>query len=418
MAITEATRSSSSATARPGTRLHAPQVRLVDEAGEALAIAGQPVSQDLISAKVTRVASGVSQVEVVLNNQRHSAEHRPLVPTWRYNGLDPVSFGTRMRVDYRYGNEPWTPMILARVTDISFLFPQAAGAQVTLQGEDLLSLLKTKPAQDTLYSNQQEVDVVRSAVSASGASLSVRATAPTPGFSAPLASVTHQGANTYLQFIESLAERMDYETYVDFDDPSPGSNSSAVSLHFEPARSATLGEPIELAWGRDLLDFKPAFKGWDLLTDAVASGTQPGRRRPFTATVTMANAINDLHRADGGGTPLSASDARQSAFDNENRPDSHTERISVTNLDEERARLQATAVLRRSARQFLTADVTTIGVTGLRPGRHVNLSGFHAPFDGIYYITQTVHTLSAAGYLTVSSLRRPGMLDPSGYPRG
>ena len=152
------------------------------EAGEALAIADQPVSQDIISAKVTRVASGVSQVEVVLNNQRHSAEHRPLVPTWRYNGLDPVSFGTRMRVDYRYGNEPWTPMILARVTDIAFLFPQAAGAQVTLQGEDLLSLLKAKPAQDTLYSNQHEVDIVRSAVSTSGASLSVRATAPTPAF--------------------------------------------------------------------------------------------------------------------------------------------------------------------------------------------------------------------------------------------
>ena len=168
--------------------------------------------------------------------------------------------------------------------------------------------------------------------------------------------------------------------------------------------------------GRDLLDFKPAFKGWDLLTDAVASGTQPGRRRPFTATVTMADAINDLHSADGGGTPLSASDARQSAFDNENRPDSHTERLSVTNLDEERARLQATAVLRRSARQFLTADVTTIGVTGLRPGRHVNLSGFHAPFDGIYYITQTVHTLSGAGYLTVSSLRRPRHAGPERLP--
>lgn len=416
MATTEATRSSST-TAHPGTRLHAPQVRLVDESGQALAIGGQPVSQDIISAKVTRVASGVSQVEVVLNNQRHSAQHRPLVPTWRYNGLDPVSFGTRLRVDWRYGNEPWTPMILARVTDIAFLFPQAAGAQVTLQGEDLLSLLKTKPAQDTLYSNQQEVDIVRAAVGASGASLAVRATAPTPGFSAPLASVTHQGANTYLQFIESLAERMDYEIHVDFDDPSPGSSSGAVSLHFEPARSATLGDPVELASGRDLLDFKPAFKGWDLLTDAVASGTQPGRRRPFTATVTMADAINDLHSVEGGGTLLSATAARRSAFSNENRPDSHTERLSVTNLDEGRARLQAAAVLRRSARQFLTADVTTIGVTGLRPGRHVKLSGFHAPFDGIYYITQTVHTLSAAGYLTVSSLRRPGMLDPRGYPR-
>ena len=414
MAIVE-TRSSN----RPGTQLFAPQVRLVDANGDALAIAGQPVSQDIVSTRVTRVASGVSQVEIVLNNQRHNAQHRPIVPTWRYNGLDAVSFGTRMRVDMRYGNAPWTPMMLARITDLAFLFPQATGAQLTLQGEDLLSLLKTKPPHDQLYSNRQEVDIVRDVVSACGASLSVVATAPTPAFAAPLASVTHQGALTYLQFIESLAERMDYEVFVEFDDPSPGSRSSAVSLHFEPARSAELGAPIELAWGRDLLDFKPAFKGWDLLTDAVASGTAPGRRRAFSATVTMADAINDLHAAAGGATPLSAARARATAFNNENRPDAHTERIAASNLDEERARLQAKAVLRRSARQFLSADITTIGVSGLRPGLHVKLSGLHAPFDGIYYITQTVHTLSAsAGYLTVSSLRRPGMLDPHDYPRG
>ncbi len=402
---------------RPGTRLFAPQVRLLDGSGSPLAIDGRPVSPDIVSAKVTQVASGVSQVEVVLNNQRHDAAHRPLAPTWRYNGLQGVSFGTRMRVEFRYGDGAWVPMILARVTDVAFLFPQATGAQVTLQGEDLLSLLKTKPAQDTMYIDFQETDIVGSAVGDSRAGLPVVATAPTPAFSAPLADVTHQGANTYLQFIESLAERMDYETYVDFDDPGSG-GTGAVSLHFEPARSATLGEPIELRWGRDLLDFKPTFKVWDLLTNAVASGTQPGRRRPFTAEVTMASAINDLHAAAGGATPLPASTARERAFGDENRPETHTERLSVTGIDEERARLQACAVLRRSARQFLTADITTIGVPGLGPRRHVNITGFGAPFDGIYYVTQTVHNLSAAGYITVSSLRRPGMLDPNAYPGG
>ena len=66
------------------------------------------------------------------------------------------------------------------------------------------------------------------------------------------------------------------------------------------------------------------------------------------------------------------------------------------------------------------ADVTTIGFTGLRPGIHVNLSGLYAPFDGVYYVTTAVHTLSAEGkgFTTKCSLRRPGMLDPSAYPGG
>lgn len=406
------------AASRPGTQFFAPQVRLVNESGEAIRIGNQPVSQDIVSAKVTLVNSGVSQVEVVLNNQRHSDEHRPLAPGWRYNGLDPISFGARVRVDFRYGNEAWTPMILSRITDLAFLFPQAAGSQITLQGEDLLSLLKTKPPNDAIYFEMQELDIVELALSDSGSGLTLASPRSDSPFGAVLPDTTHQGAQTYLQFIDAMAERMDYEVFVDFDATSPGGSAPPVHVHFEPARSATLNQVVELAWGRDLLDFKPAFKGWELLTDAVASGTPPGRRGTFSAAVTMADAINDLHAAPDGATPLSAAEARSQAFRNENRPDTHTERIAVSNLDEERARLQATAVLRRSARQFLTADVTTLGFTKLRPGLHVNLTGLYAPFDGIYYVTQTVHTLSAAGYLTVSSLRRPGMLDPSDYPSG
>lgn len=404
----------STRTERPGTRYHAPQARLVDEQGQAIKLAGQGVSQDIVSAKVTRVASGVSQVDVVLNNQRHDSEHRPLVPSWRYNGLERISFGTRMRVDFRYGDEPWTPMILARITDVNFLFPQATGAQLTLQGEDLLSLLKIKPDKDVDHKDVQEADIVQKVVEAAKIRLPVRATAPTPPFSSPLALLTHQTKMTYLQFIESMAERMDYEVYVDFD--TPGEKASKVSLHFEPARSGIRGEPVVLKWGRDLIDFKPAFKVWDLLTEAVASGTKPGKRARYTQTVKMADAImNDLHTGSDGRKPLSAASARETAFNEENKPESHSEPLSETNLDEDRAKLHATAVLRRSARQFLTADITTLGRPDLRPGVHVELGGFREPFDGVYYVTQTVHTLSTAGYLTVSSLRRPGMLDPRGY---
>src|SRR4051812_19515965 len=120
---------------RPGTAFHAPQVRLVTEAGAPVMLGGKPVSSDIVSAKVTLPASGVGQVEIVLNNQRHDQANRPIVPTWRYNGLQAVGFGKRLRIDMRYGAEGWTPMILARVTDMTFTFPQAGAALVTLKGD-------------------------------------------------------------------------------------------------------------------------------------------------------------------------------------------------------------------------------------------------------------------------------------------
>ena len=98
------------------------------------------------------------------------------------------------------------------------------------------------------------------------------------------------------------------------------------------------------------------------------------------------------------------------------RIENNVTKVNTAAIDEERARMQGIAVLRKSAREFLTAEITTIGYPALRPGTHINLTGYYAPFDGIYYVTQAVHALSASGYTTRLTVRRPGMLDPAGYP--
>lgn len=408
---------------RPGTAFHAPQARLVTEAGAPITIDGLPIAPDIVSVKVTLLNSGVGQLELVLNNQRHDLSNRPMLPWWRYNGLAEVGFGARIRVDMRYGAEGWTPMILARITDMTFAFPQAAGAQVTLKGDDLASLLRVNPSGPMIYMEDQEIDVVEATLSESGSGLRLAADRPDSPFSTTI-DVTREQSSTYLKFIETFAERMDCEVFVAFDDPGPGraapnpteSDPRRVSFHFVPSRSAVLDEMVPLRWGRDIMDFNPKFVVWDLLTSVTARGSVPRGRGTYEARATLPDAINDLHASPGGETPISAAAARAAAFAGENRPEENDLAISEPNLDVERAALKALAKLRASVRTFLTADITTIGFTRLRPGIHVDLSGFYAPFDGVYYVTKTVHTLNASGYLTVSSLRRPGMLDSAGYP--
>jgi hypothetical protein len=192
-----------------------------------------------------------------------------------------------------------------------------------------------------------------------------------------------------------------------------------VSLHFEPCRSAGTATPLGLLWGRDIVEFKPAFKVWDVLTAATATGSVPSGRGGFSVNVPMADAINDLRTGADGVAPQSASTVRARAFSAEGRtPEANVGTVTATNIDQERARMAAKAALRKSARQFLTAEITTLGASPLKPGSHVDLSGLHAPFNGVYYVTKTVHSLSAAGYSTKADLQRPGMLDPSGYPGG
>lgn len=428
----------------PGAKFFAPQARLVTQDGQPLLVGNQSIDQDLMSVTVTQPCTGVGQVEITLNNQRFGSPN-PRTPPWKYNGLKQaeLAFGTRLRVDLRYGQDPWTPMMLVRVTNAGFAFPSAAGATVTVTGEDMLSLLRTKPTKPVKHRKVKEFKIVEDELKASGSGLTVFLPAPSDLFSSPLAELTHEPSQSYLQFIQSLAERMDYEVYVGFDkpgDPFTGEAASKtgaksvinadVKLHFSPARSAVLGNPIPLAWGLDIVEFKPTFKIWDILTEAKVTGGLPrarGRCDP-PEPIKMDDAIKgDLHPAPGQSAPISAIEARKRALETEAGSaktrvgpeiEANVATVEVKNLDTERATRQGIAALRKSAREFLTAEITTIGYARLRPGIHVNLTGFYAPFDGIYYITQAVHTLSSAGYTTKISVRRPGMLDPSGYPGG
>lgn len=407
-----------SAPALPGRRFYAPQARIVSEDGSPILVSGRPITADLVSARVTQTHHGISQVSLTLNNQRHEEhnEHRPLVPSWKYNGLSAIEFGQTVRVQYRYGSdeEDWHPMILARINDVGFSFPSSGGARLTLQGEDQVSLLKKKPPESKTYNDKQELEIVRDAVSRSGSGLTL---APPPSpvtFQESLRTVTHQNSVTFQQFIESLAERLDYEAFVDFDDPTD--KNSAVRYHFRPSRSTDLRGVIDLTWNRDLVDFTPKFKVWEVYTRATASGRNPRRRARAVESVEASDLTMDLHPAPGGAAPISALQARDRYFPGESNKNELN--IAVTNLDAARARQAAVAGLRKQARQFLTAEATTIGFTRLRPGIHVNIKGMYAPFDGIYYVTQAVHTLDSGGYITRCSLRRPGMLDSSDYPGG
>ncbi len=403
-------------------KFYAPQVRLVDQqTGESIG-GDSPADADLISAKVVQLNSGISTVSLTINNQRHD-NARPVYPPWKYNDLDRLRFGQRIRVDFRYGVENWVPMILARVTDMSFSFPQSGGSKITVQGEDLLSLLKRKDARDKRYRNQQELDIVRSVLERSHMGLPMgAAVVPALTFDDTLGTVMHQKRQTYLKFLEDIADRLDYEVFVDFDEPR--TTSSAVKFHFEGSRSLALGKVIDLTWGENLTQFNPKFKVWEQITAANASGRHPRNRRRVSVTAGVEAIAPDLHAEQGKPAPLNAIDARRRFFEDESRSGAgdaeaaggdNPEAVDVTNLDEGRARAKATAVVRTRAREFLTVEGGTIGFPSLRPGLHVNIREMRAPFDGLYYVTKATHSLDQSGYKTSFSLRRPGMLPPENY---
>ncbi|MEO8550438.1 MAG: hypothetical protein ABI678_10705 [Kofleriaceae bacterium] len=452
------------------TQFFAPRARLVDVASNQV-IGGDQWNDtnvlSLVSARVTLVNTGVAQLTVVLDNTIFDAQGLPKQPPWLYNALDRIRFGQKVRLDLTYGDGPWTKMIVAQINDMQFGFAGAGPAQVTLTGEDLLSRLKAKPTADKAYARgTTEEQMVDDVVSRSqntdtpfaGSSVT-NATRDGDGYLAnegsaiewptiteDLAAVTHQKAQTYLQFLQSLADRMDFEIFVDFkrnylplDEPGtaptqaqPDSvQDSDVMLHFEPARSLLAGGApsfyVPLFWGPakdantpppNLLSFTPKLKVWDLVTSAHVRGRNPTSvtRIQHEVEGDAASAAISEDLGSTSDTPLvDAITLRGQLLDGISVPIDAPLEIDATNLGEERAKLLAVAKLREKARELISVEATTLGFPSLRAGMHVDVQGLHAPFDGLYYVLKAIHTFDSGGYKTQLTLRRPGMQDPTDY---
>lgn len=461
------------------TARYAPQVRLVDLAtGKVVgATKGQgnevAIAPDVVSCRVTLTCHGVGQVQIVLNNQRF-VDGKPVWPPWKYNdisasnspstraeqGLANLAFGRLIRVDFRYGAGTWMKMIVAQVNDMQFSFPASGGAQLTITGEDPLCRMKVKPTQDTNHERKQEEDIVGVCVNAAytgEATAKPSYTADTEdrgaqGRTEPMRTLRHNKGQTYFQFVSEMAERLDYELYMDFLDvrAQPGTGADVgggpislqneLALKFRLARSqkAVAGEKrdgvdpaddaaapaqihYELRWARDLLEFTPKFKVFEIPTSAEAIGTNHGRRARSRQQLTAAE-LGPLMNTElpaspnySGVTMTNALDARAAYFDKLGSGAESNESSSGSNLDASRLKIQAKARFLKKVREFMTAETQVVGLPRLRPGQFVDIQGLRPPFDGYYYVTKTVHALDGSGYKTQLSLRRPGMMPPDRY---
>jgi hypothetical protein len=468
-------------TAPVSTALYAPQVRLVDlatgkvvGATRASASATAAVVPDVVSTKVTLTHTGIGQVQITLNNQRFVDGKTPS-PPWKYNafrkpsersqevrdGLGDIGFGQLLRVDFRYGSGTWIKMIVAQVNDLQYSFPAAGGSQVQVIGEDILCRLKVKPREDVNHRDKQEEQIVQAVIEAVFAASADRPglalignAAEQEGRAEPLRSVRHGKTTTYFQFLSEIAERLDYELFVEFKDvrvaagqgravqvaPGPITLASELDIHFERARSqfvpqgtrqsgldpgAEDGQLVDvhyvLRWGQGLIEFSPRFKVWDTPTAAEAFGTNHGGRARSSQRLSPAE-LSALMAAElpvspsyGSVTMRDAVTARADYFGDTGAGGESNESSSGSNLDGPRLKLKAGASFLKKVREFMTADGQTIGLPRLRPGHYLDIVGLRPPFDGYYYVTRTVHSFDSSGYRTQFSVRRPGMQPPEHY---
>src|SRR5262249_35439729 len=162
--------------------------------------------------------------------QAYDAAGLPTTPPWLYNHFDLLRFGQLVRLDMTYsdGDGPWTKMILAQINDLQFSFAHT-GAQVTVIAEDLVCRLKRRARQDrTCPAGTTEEPIVRDGLARAGKELPFTGVEPIerlepngwvrnespripwPVLTETLPSVKHQKSQTFLDFLNALAARLDF----------------------------------------------------------------------------------------------------------------------------------------------------------------------------------------------------------------
>lgn len=446
---------------RPGSAYFAPAVRLaklsarLQPSGEAGELLPPDVHADVIRAEVTLSNTGLATYAVTLNNAWLSTardragddptggaagpidsretldpQRRPFWPRFKYDDFGVLRFGDRLRVDFRYwpdraasaapvtaDPQRWVPMVAGPITDMRFTFAAGQGAQVVISGEDDLNTLKDRSERRIELDRLSETSMVRRVLQRASYPITSPAepTVAHPSFATDDGNGLNdavQKGQSYLEFIQKLAERLDYEICLEFS--TLDRTDGPVVLRFEPYRGRA--NPLEaqdvvfrLDREQSIIEFAPTLKVVDQYTAAEVRGRH---RDPHTPREVRGVALGAIVRDELHVDPAIDGTLTPGPLVREHFLPGRQNRAgppNVSNLDDTRATTYAEALLRKKARELLTIDATAIGLPRLRPGRHVEIRGFRPPFNGFYYVTRTVHTFGADGLRTRFSASRPGL---------
>lgn len=455
---------SGSVPARPGQTYFVPGVRvsrlspMPHPGRDTEAVEIVELRQDIMQVTVTRPCTGAAQYCIVLNNWFDSlprdrakgvgprealdSSKEPVWPRFKYNDFKVLDFGMRIRIDMRYFPDPettlsttdqqaqrWVPMISGPISDMKFTFTDREGARLVVCGEDDLCLLKNKNPKKCDYWARPEKEIVDDVLRRAKFPLPLaKPLIPWPTFTeseAKALAEAHFEGQSYLEYLQKFADRWDFEIFIEYvslDDPASG-----LEFHFEPSRcrtppDQTLHEVYRVERGRNLITFQPTLsvvEQWTSVTfcghdhhwqnPAMIAATAPENPNPLAPwpsdPASPDPVADELHIDPALDEPLvSGPEWRRRKFG----LNPNTE-INQRGIDAERAQVMANSLYRKRARTFLKVEAETIGLPRLRAGKHVEFRGMRAPFDGFYYVEQSIHTYGDDGLRTDVTTRRPGM---------
>ncbi len=342
-----------------------------------IAVDGQPLSPEM--------AGVVEAIEV------NDALQAPAMFSLRVNVLDSATqevsgeildlFKMKGEVTLAMGLEEQTrtPMMVGEVTGLEPSFGgEGDGVMLTVTGLDRLHRLRFGRYRRS-FLKMKDSDLAKTFASEAG--LSVQADATTVAHSYLL-----QNNQSNLEFLAERAQWIHYEIACD-----------DKTLLFRKSREKEAAT-LTLEYRRDLLWFtlrqRTNFQG----SEVTVRGWDVKGKKAISAKAGLGDAFSKM-----GGTQTGAEISALFG-------PSSLAIVDQAVLDASEAKVIATARFNALLEAFITGEGRCLGAPELRAGKTIEITGLGAPFDGIYYVTSSTHSIRAGqGYQTEFKVRRSGI---------
>ena len=342
-----------------------------------LAIAGTELpelGESLLSAVVAETTEGLYRCEAVFGNWGSADGGIGFV----YSDRQVFDFGERLSVDMGGGDKAGT-VFTGTITGLEARFPQSSPPEIAVLAEDRFQDLRMTRRTRT-FEDVSDADIIREVGSAHGLTARVDVSGPTHRIVAQL-------NQSDLAFMRDRARAVDAELWVEGD-----------TLHVKARAQRDDGE-VTLTMGANLREASVLADVARQRTSITVAGWDVSAKEAIEYEATSSAVQPEV------GSHASGISILEDAFGE--RPETVVHTVPLTAAE---AQARAEALLRTTARGFVTVRGLTEGDARMRVGTHVELSGLGPNFGGRYYLTEVQHTFDGAmGYLTRFRGERPGL---------
>lgn len=338
---------------------------------------------------ISNYESDFSQPHASLPDHYLRAKYEPYSRA-EYDGL----FDPGLQIELRMGYiDNLVLMLTGEITTLEPSFDASGGLTLSVRGLNVLHRFRTQ--QHTYaWENTRDSDIAAEIgdkpVSAEQPGLGLEV-GTNPGNEKPDAYVFMN--NQYdIVFLMERARRRGYELVLREADEESG---RPRHLYFGPSESPDDSTYL-LEWGRSLVSFKPVLTTARQVSEVVVLGWDRRKKERIEGKATWQDLLpkNDTAERARMEQLAQAFGSRREVISD--RPVHTQDAADQLALD----------TLRDLRKGLVEASGETIGLPRLRAGRKLQIDGLGERFSGLYYVTETTHTIGGSGYKTTFKARR------------